>query len=163
MIHWLTKADMPKVLDIEGRSNEYYDEDFDCTTARANAWEVPDFIELMRQPGGAGRVVTDDEGVVVGFLLYENMKDYVLIYKIVIDPNHRLKGYATKLLDQVKKKLTKVGTKKERLVILVSEQDTGTQLFLKKRGFRATDVIRGEDAAYKFEFEFEEKSSENAA
>jgi GNAT superfamily N-acetyltransferase len=178
MIHWMAKQDMGAVLDIETRSNEYYDEDFDTVVARANAWQAPDFIELMREPGGAGRVVIDDlTGKIVAFLCYENMKDYVLIYKLVVDPDHRLKGHGTKLLDSVKKKLKSPNTKKEKLVMLVSDQDTGMHLFLQKQGFKVPvgddgkpEVIRqtgpwnqAMDDLYSFEFEFEAKEGQNAA
>jgi ribosomal-protein-alanine N-acetyltransferase len=96
-----------------------------------SAVKQPDKVAMVAEAGPEGRVV--------GFLLYQNHRGSIEILNVAVHDNVRRRGVATQLIDRLKAKL---GPKRDRITLEISEQNLEGQLFFKANGFLATKVIR---------------------
>lgn len=127
--------------------------DYDLLTAidahsHDEYWTRDDFKKELRKKSVVCRIA-EDGGVPKGFVLYELYLHRLYIIRIGVHPRYRKQGIGTELLADVATKLTK---DRNLIVAEVRESNLPLQLFLKKNGYRAVEVMRnyytdtGEDA-----------------
>jgi len=124
---WLIRRDMPEVLAIETAGFEF-------------PWSEEDFIRCLRQRNSIGMVAECDARV-VGFMIYELHKNRLHLLNIAVHPKHQRMGYATALIDGLKRKLNPTG--RAEIVLDVSDANLPAQLFFSAQAFRAVTVISG--------------------
>lgn len=142
-IRWMIRRDMPRVLEI----------------LRNNGDEVTEneILALLRQKNCIGMVAEINEDI-IGFMIYELKKQLIDVIYLMVDPIQNRLGYGGTLLNKLKGKLT--AHRRSQLKILVRESNLCGQLFLRRYGCKATQVLRehygdtNEDA-YQFEFHHE--------
>jgi ribosomal-protein-alanine N-acetyltransferase len=134
MIHWLTKQELPTVLEIERLS-------FD------NPWVEQDFRSCLQH---SFCLTMESAGEVVGFVVYELNKKNFTILNLAVHPDHRRQGVGANLIDHLKVKLTKYCRKS--LSLLLRESSSPAQKFFASQAFKAVQLVRsyykdtGEDA-----------------
>ncbi len=127
-IRWMIRRDLPKVLEIEHHSYEF-------------PWSEKQFLAALRRSRCVGIVVEGEAGEIIGFALYELHRHSLEIIDLAIHPNYRRRGIGTELVDYLKQKMVRQG--RERINVFVSEDSLPAQLFLKRAGLRATEVLPG--------------------
>jgi ribosomal-protein-alanine N-acetyltransferase len=122
-VRWLIRRDMPEVLAIE---NEL--------PSPATEKEI---IDCIRQRTMIGMVV-EYEGVVVGYMIYELLKEKLRIHQLAVAKSHRRKGCGTALVQKIARKLGD----KNRTSIDIQVSDGNFELigFLKSLGFFITSM-----------------------
>jgi ribosomal protein S18 acetylase RimI-like enzyme len=101
-----------------------------------NHWAEDDFIGFL---SGDGEIrITKISGRVAGYLCSSKIRRGRRIWSIAVHPDFRRQRVGTNLVDAVKNSLQLGG----RLVIIVSERDVGSHLFLRSAGFSAVKVKR---------------------
>jgi ribosomal-protein-alanine N-acetyltransferase len=130
-VRWLIRRDMPEVLAIE---NEL-----------PNPATEKEIIDCIRQRTMIGMVV-EYEGVVVGYMIYELLKEKLRIHQLAVAKSHRRKGCGTALVQKIIRKLgdknrTSLGDK-NRTSIDIQVSDGNFELigFLKSLGFFITSM-----------------------
>jgi ribosomal-protein-alanine N-acetyltransferase len=128
---------VPAVLDIE---NAAY-------ASHASPWSSDDFLRCLRNRNCIG-MVAEQCGDVVGYMVYGMFDRSIELLNIAVSPNHRLLGIGSQMLAALEYKLV-ASHKRDKLTLLVREHNVVAQIFFRKHGFRATQVIRdcfqGED------------------
>ncbi len=84
-------------------------------------------------------LVLEENDKIIGFVDYKLYKDIFAIEKLAIAPDYRKMGYGTKLIELFKGKLT--DKYRRVLKVLLDERLTEGQIWLKNRGFKATDYF----------------------
>jgi ribosomal-protein-alanine N-acetyltransferase len=125
-IRWMIRRDLAEVLDIEGESFEF-------------PWTEDDFIRCLRQRNCIG-MVTEHEGRVIGFMIYELLKTRLHLINFAVTPSLRRQGVATQMLQKLTGKLS--SQRRTRVTLEVRETNLSAQLFFKNLGFRAVSVLR---------------------
>jgi ribosomal-protein-alanine N-acetyltransferase len=108
------------------------------TGSDKDTWNVNDFEERLRQKS-ITCLVAEEDGVIVGFVLYELFLRRLSLIRIGVLPTHRRKGIGSALLKELKDKLS---NKRNLISGEVRETNLSMQLFLKSQGFKAVEVIR---------------------
>lgn len=140
-IRWMIRRDMPEVLEIERQSFEF-------------AWTEEDFLCCLRQRNCIG-MVADNDGQIVGFMIYELLKSELHILNFAVHPNHRRQGVGTAMIDKLISKLSQ--QRRRSFYLEVRETNLAAQIFFRSRGLLAVDVLRGhyeetDEDAYRFEY-----------
>ncbi len=125
-IRWMIRRDMPEVLAIEQDSFEF-------------PWYEEDFIRCLRQRNCIGMVAEHGERV-VGFMIYELHKSRLHILNFAVAKGIRKRGIGRQMADKLASKLS--SQRRTRITLEVRETNLPAQLFFKKVGFRATNVLR---------------------
>jgi ribosomal-protein-alanine N-acetyltransferase len=125
-IRWMIRRDMPEVLNIERESFEF-------------PWFEEDFIRCLRQRNCIGMVAEHGERV-VGFMIYELHKTRLHILNFAVAKNMRKRGVGKQMADKLASKLS--SQRRTRITLEVRETNLPAQLFFKKVGFKATNVLR---------------------
>jgi len=118
-VRWMVRRDMPEVLEIDG-----------------GVWTDEDFIRCLRQQNCIGRVVEVDDGMLVGFMVYELFKTR---YEL-----RRFDGTAVAwkaLADDLYMKLKT--NRRNNVLWWVPEGDLELQVFLRGEGWLAVDTKKG--------------------
>ena len=141
---WMLHSDKPEVVAME----------LDCFGVYA--WDEDDFTKSLRQPNTIG-MVAEVGGDIAGYMLYELRKNRLRVLNFAVSPGFRRIGVATCMVDKLKSKLAANG--RHRLMIEVSEENLGGQLFFKAKGFTATNILKGfydnsDQDAYLFQFDY---------
>jgi ribosomal-protein-alanine N-acetyltransferase len=125
-IRWMIRRDMPEVLQIEETSYDY-------------PWTEEDFLRCLRQRNCIGMVAELGEKV-VGFMIYELHKTrlHILNFSVAAGVRHRSVG--TQMIDKLVGKLS--SQRRTEISLEVRETNLGAQLFFRKAGFKATNVLR---------------------
>lgn len=141
MVHtrWMLTKDLDFVTLIETKGNEYY-------TSR------DDMMKLLRKRSVVAMVAiegeNEDNGEIVGFVIYELMNRRIQLHNLVVSQKHRKKGIGSILIDKLKEKLSK----RNKISAEVRETNLQVQMFLKSKDFNAVEMLRnyfldtGEDA-----------------
>ena len=104
-----------------------------------DSWVEKDFNDALRSRYVIALVATCKDHI-VGYMIYELSKNQIIILRLCVLPEHQRKKVGTQLLDRLKKKLSIQGRK--QLVVDVPDFLLPLQNFLKKSGFRATDILK---------------------
>ena len=133
-LSWMIARHLPAVLDIENASH-------------ASPWSSDDFLRCLRNRNCIG-MVAEQCGDVVGYMVYGMFDRSIELLNIAVCPKHRLQGIGSQMLAALEYKLT-ASHRRDKLTLLVRERNVVAQIFFRKHGFRATQVIRdcfqGED------------------
>jgi [ribosomal protein S18]-alanine N-acetyltransferase len=125
-IRWMIRRDMPEVLNIERESFEF-------------PWFEEDFIRCLRQRNCIGMVAEQGERV-VGFMIYELHKSRLHILNFAVAKGVRMRGIGRQMADKLASKLS--SQRRTRITLEVRETNLAAQLFFKKVGFKAINVLR---------------------
>jgi [ribosomal protein S18]-alanine N-acetyltransferase len=125
-IRWMIRRDMPEVLAIEDASFEL-------------PWDEERFLSHLRERATIGMVAELGERV-VGYTIYELHPRKLQILNFCVDPEFRRQGIGQQLADKLIKKLC--GDRRTSLVLTLRESNLSSQLFFRRAGFLAIDVIR---------------------
>lgn len=125
-VRWMIRRDMNDVLAIENQSYTH-------------AWTEDDFLRCLRQRNCIGMTAEQDDKI-VGFAIYELRKSKVHVLNFAVAPFYRRAGVGTRIIAKLTEKLQQ--HQRSKLTLVVSERNLATQLWLRKRGFKAIKVLR---------------------
>ncbi len=150
-IRWMIRRDMPAVLAIESESFEF-------------SWTEDDFIRCLRQRNCIG-MVAEQDGRVVGFMIYELHKNRLHILNFAVAAESRRQGVGRVMVGKLLGKLTH--ERRNRVMLEVRETNLEAQLFFKQLGFRAVSVLRdfyddSVEDAYLMQFRYRASAEELA-
>lgn len=127
-VRWQLRRDMPAVLKIEAASHEH-------------PMREDEVLEILRRRNCIG-MAAECDGLVVAHMIYELHRDRVHVLDFAVDPEFRRRGVGEQMMDKLKFKLRH--DRRRKLTLTVRETYLGGLLFLKKMGFKAVGVRRGE-------------------
>ncbi len=125
-IRWLIRRDMADVLEIENSSFE-------------QPWSEEDFLTCLRQRNCIGMVAEYDQRI-VGFMIYELHKSNLRVLNFAVDSASRRKNVGYQMVQRLIDKLSQ--QRRKEIVLETRESNLDAQLFFKKQGFRAVNVLR---------------------
>lgn len=146
-VRWAIRRDMTSMLAIESES-------FD------DPWNEDNFIAQLRQRNSIALVAETKDDRVVGYVIYELMKNRIDIVNLAAGSEFRRAGVATRLVDALKQKLSP--ERRVRLSLEIRESNLVGQLFFKSCGFLANRIVKdhwdtGEDG-YVMQYRYREES-----
>jgi ribosomal-protein-alanine N-acetyltransferase len=126
-LRYLIRRDLTEVLQIEKASYA------------PTYWGEEDFLHCLRQRNCIATVAEHNDHI-VGYTLYLQQKTHLHLLNIAVHPLYRRVGVGTRLVTQLKDKLSPYG----RFAVLaeVHEANLRAQLFFKSQGFKAVTTIR---------------------
>ena len=125
-IRWMIRRDMVDVLRIERSSFDFN-------------WTEEDFLACLRQRNCIG-MVAEQEGRVVGFMIYELHKTRLHILNFAVASSCRRLGIGTQMIEKLINKLSQ--QRRQEIALEVRETNLPAQLFFQAQGFRANCVLR---------------------
>jgi len=140
-VRWMVRGDLAEVLEIERLSFEFQ-------------WSEQDFINALRHRSRIGIVAVEDgTDLIRGYAVYELGKSKLTLLNMAVEPCVRGRGVGSVMLEKIIDKLSP--ERRTRLICDVRETNLDTQLWLRNRGFKATEIIRGhyedtDEDAYRF-------------
>lgn len=138
-IRWLIRRDTREVVNIDELSHEL-------------GWTEEDFVRLLRERNVIG-VVAERGDNVVGFMLYGLYPNRLEVMRFAVHPDVRFQGIGRLMVEKLRGKLAP--QRRNKILVDVDERCLGEQLFLKRCGFRAVDVLRGDAFdTYRFRYSF---------
>ncbi len=152
-IRWMITRDLPEVLRIEEDSFLW------------DAWTEGDFLRRMRERNCIAMVAEygpDEDNKVVGFMVYEFHKTYLVVLNFAVSPRYRRLGVGAELAAKLIGKLS--ADRRKRIMVNVRETNLTAQLFFRSQGFWAARVLRrfyqttGEDA-YRMCYRYREEEN----
>lgn len=126
-IRWMIRRDMAEVFRIERDSFEF-------------AWTEEDFLEALRKRNYIGMVAEADDRI-VGFMVYALHKAHLQVVNFAVHPDYRRRGVGAQLVAKMRSKLH--AYRRTELTLAVRESNLAAQLFFRKTGFKAAEVLRG--------------------
>lgn len=120
-IRWMTRRDMPEVLQIEAASS-------------AHPWCEEDFLMHLRDRNTIGKVA-ETHSAVVGFCVFTMRDRSFEIHNLAVAEKFRLQGIGRKLLSGVASRLGK--NKREFVELTVPERNLAAQKWLRACNFKA--------------------------
>jgi [ribosomal protein S18]-alanine N-acetyltransferase len=138
----IIRGDLPALIEIE-RTNKF------------SPWTEAEFRAWFLGPRKSIGIVCMTGHIAVGFVAYEIGDDAIEIQNMAVRPAYRRRAVASQMLARLGGKLTEFA--KSRLVATVRDTNLPMHLFLRTRGFRATEVCHGQDTktgddTYHFEY-----------
>lgn len=120
-----------------------FDKDFDRiamidTKSYEEYWTLNEFKKRLKQKS-ITCLIAEEEGEVIGFLIYELYLHRFTILRIGVLPSYRRKGVGSSLLRALEAKLT---DKRTLISTEVRETNLQMQLFLKAQKYKAVEVLR---------------------
>lgn len=125
-IRWMIRRDMAEVLQIERDSFEYH-------------WTEEDFLSCLRQRNCIG-MVSEAEGQVVGFMIYELHKTRLHILNFAVASEYSRQGIGGQMIDKLISKLSQ--QRRKDITLEVRETNLPAQLFFQDEDFMAVGVLR---------------------
>ena len=121
---------MPDVLDIDSRSHD-------------QSWGEEKFLETLRRRNTIGLVAFDGNLDVIGFAVYELLKDRIDILRLAVHPLYRREGVGTEMVTKLMSKV--FHQRREELWCDVPDDfPDASHQFLAACGLR-TLLVRGKD------------------
>ncbi len=120
-IRWMIQRDHPEVLDIERKS-------FDLP------WSLENFRDCMRSRNCIG-TVAEKGNMVLGYMLHESNPHSLRVLNFAVHPHFRRHGVGRQLVQKLKSKIY-AGGSRQRINLLVFEENLEAQLFWKAQGFQ---------------------------
>lgn len=145
-IRWMIRRDMPFVHSIENQSFFPY------------AWSEEEFIRCLRQRDCIGMVAERNEEV-VGFMIYELHPKTIHVLNFAVHPDARRQGVGREMVCKLTSKLTP--SRRNTIVLEVTESNLIAQQFFRSLGFRAVRVLRDfyqdcDEDAYQMRYRMED-------
>jgi len=137
----MNKRDLHQVMDIEKKNFEF-------------PWSKKDFLICFEDASTFKIIVVEKNELIVAYMVYELHRNYRRIINFTVAPESREHGIGSELIWRFKKMLKK---NRPRIILEVRERNLPAQRFLKKHGFRATELIPdhyegADESAYVMEF-----------
>lgn len=126
-VRWMIRRDMPEVLAIE-------------TSVFQFPWNEDHFVRCLR-PRNCIAMVADEDGRIVGYMLYELHKTRLHVLNLAVHPDHWRRGIGRAMVERLKGKLSY--QRRARLVLDVRETNLAAQKFFRAMGFRAVNLLKG--------------------
>lgn len=133
---FINRGDLIRVLEIEKNSF-------------VNPWTEGEYLECLRSKDYIGMVI-EENGEVIGVIVYTLYKMFVEVKRLVICPFRRRDGCGKKLLSKLQQKV-KNNPDRKYIYLNVDEYSVDLQLFLRSQGFTC-------DSNYRFKWECSNKS-----
>ncbi len=133
----MTKRDLKAVVSLEQRISKYSLNEQEAAAYLYSASIMSMVVELDKE--------------IVGFSFVSIKNDKYVIQRLGVDAEHRKKLIATLLMNHVKENATK-SKDRQTIEYVVREKNLGGQLFLKRHGFIAIEVLKeywGNEDGYK--------------
>ena len=139
-IRWLTRRDLPAVLEIERQGF-------------AHPWDEADFIGRLRDRCCIGLVLEVDSQI-FGFMIYELHAGFFAVLNMAIATDYRRHGLGSRMIDKLKLKLEP--QQRTQIRTRVSEANVDAQVFLRANRFKVAGVDRsGGEGRYLYDFVFD--------
>lgn len=139
-IRWMIHRDVDAVMEIERHSF-------------CDPWTMDELICQFRNRNCIGMII-ESHGDTVGYMVYELHRDRLEILRMAVHQDHRLEKFGSKMLEKLKSKLSP--DRRNRLEMIIHEEQLEAQVFLRANGFRCTHPIRNfyvdGESAYFFQF-----------
>lgn len=137
-IRWLIRRDMPEVLEIENACFEFI-------------WTEENFLCCLRQRNCIG-MVAEQNGGVVGFMIYELDKTSLRIINFAVHPVYWRQGIGTAMMNRMKQKIQR---RRNEIHLEVRERNTAAQIFFRSQGLVVIDILKDwyddtDEDAYQF-------------
>ena len=126
-ILWMIRSHMPEVEAIEKSCFEF-------------PWDEEAFIRCLRQRNCIGMVAEASERV-VGFMVYELLKNRLHLLNLAVHEDWRFKGVGAVMIGKLKSKLSH--DRRSSITLEIRDSNLDAQLFFKRMEFRAVSVLRG--------------------
>lgn len=120
-IRWMIRRDFPSVLGID------------------RTLDADSLLHTLQKPNCIG-MVAEQDGVVVGFMVYELHTSKLRLLNLAVDHGYRRLGIGAQMVAKLIGKLS--GHRRNRIVLAVPETSLGAQLFFRRMGFKAVKVVR---------------------
>lgn len=124
-IQWMVRRDLDEVCAIENDSFDF-------------PWSENEFVNTLKMKNCIGLVLKLKEEV-LGYTIYSLSKNKIEVLNLAVKSSSRRRKYGTALLQKLISKLSL--SRRQRLIIPVSEHNLGAQLFLKSNDFCATEIL----------------------
>lgn len=124
-VRWLIRRDMVDVLRIERESY-------------SRPWTDDDFLGHLKKRNCIGMVAEHNQ-TLVGFMVYDFNKGPLHILNFAVDPAFRRRSIGSQMMQRLVCKLSH--QRRSELLIHVRETNLDAQLFFKRQGFRAVNVL----------------------
>jgi len=102
-------------------------------------WTEEDFLGCLRQRNCIG-MVAENEGRIVGFMIYELHKSKLQILNFAVARRSRRRGVGAQMVEKLIDKLSQ--QRRNEIALEVRETNVPAQKFFHSQGFRATRVLR---------------------
>ena len=132
-IRWIIRRDIPRVLEIERASFGMPWTEDDLIQQLRHRWIVGVLAEV-ETPAASG------SPAIAGFCVYELGKKKLRIVNLAVAPEFRRQGIGRALVARLQQKLRRTG--RDRVEVLVVDRNLDCHLFLRRLGFRATQILR---------------------
>lgn len=140
-VRWIAPKDMAIVLGIE-------QENF------PDPWTRDDFNRAFHNKNCVGRILEDNNGEIVGYLVYEYDQVSYSIINLAVAKNKQRQGFGKTLMENLISHME--NSAKGRMLATISDRNLAAQLFLRRIGFRAERISRDffgpEHHGYEFVF-----------
>lgn len=142
-IRWMTRKDIPEVLEIEQSCFE-------------NPWSAEDFSGHLKLRNTIGMVSEDRQHQIIGFMVYALEKSVLEVRNFAVAAGYRMRGVGDAMAMKLIAKLSQ--QRRQKIIVAVRETNLDAQLFFHAIGFNADYVLRGwyEDTgedAFRFSYE----------
>ena len=146
----LRREYLSQVLEIEESNSQQ-------TNPATGVWTKEDFCFVLAKPNYQGIVAWQGKKI-VGFAVYSLSKNKIYIFNMGVHIEHLNQGVCSEIITRLKNKLG--SNHCVHLETDVRESNLSTQLFLRKKGFKAIKVVRNwyaqpSEDAYRFQYELE--------
>jgi ribosomal-protein-alanine N-acetyltransferase len=150
-VRWMVRRDFADVLAIEQACFEF-------------PWNENDFLNCLHQRNCIG-MVAEYEGHVVGFMVYETLKNKILLTNIATSPEFRRQGIARQMIQKLISKL--VHQHRNKIVIEIRETNLPALVFFRSLRFRAVAALKNfyddmDEDAYVLQYRLGEELLETA-
>jgi len=128
-IRWVTRPDLPQLVALEQR----------CFSAAQSRWGAEQFRRAFAHPRGLGKVVSDVDERILGYLVYRLDRRRFWVLNLAVDPAARRRGIGTRLVQTLTERLS---ARRPRLEVAVWERNLAAQLFFRAAGLRCVKTAR---------------------
>lgn len=151
----MVKSDLDALVIIENESFLQKDPDFGVLSVSNEAWTKKEISRCaFKEEKTLGWVLEEGEGNIVGYFIWEAVKDGLLIRRLLIHPQYRLAGFGRAVLQKLHEKILEAKVRKT-LTAYVNERDVATCKWMAHMKFKSSLVRKGWDDdtdAVKFTF-----------
>lgn len=126
----MIRRDLPEVLDIE------YD-------SFSDPWDEDEFRESALGRNTIHMAAETVDKVIVGFMVYELHRRRLYLEKLAVHHNYRRQGVGAEMINKLRSKLAFDPDRRHMIELELHEENLEGQLFFRKMGFLAVEVIRG--------------------
>ena len=125
-VRWMVRRDLAAVIAIEHETYDF-------------PWQEEDFMNCLKQRNCIG-MVAEDQGRIVGFMIYENPGNQFHLLNIATAREHKRQGVARQMVQKLVEKL--ISQRRNKICAIIRETNLDTLLFFRSVGFQATTILK---------------------